>query len=345
MPRKKERAVLSGEHSTLPPLDWESARVFLEVARHKSFRAASSVLHQSVNALRRKLDQLEGQLHTTLLTRHVDGVRLTAEGQRVLEIVRRMETEAFEVMRAAAMSDNKVEGEVKLAITEGLGSFWVAPRIVQFAHKNPGILVDMQCTMTPADILRLEADVAVQLTRPEQKDVRVVKLGRMHLMLFMAKSLVAQHGLPKSYADFSNHRVIVQAAEQLVSMEEYAKQLGEFSHLVPAMRSNVSSSHYFGIATGLGVGLLPTYCAALGVTAVPIDLPFRAHQDIWLAYHPDAARIPRVRKLIDWLIASFSPQRYPWFADERVHPKDFPKTTPGMPDLETFDPFFPDKRK
>jgi len=343
MPRKKEHSVPSKERRS-GTLDWESARVFLEVARHKSFRAAAAVLDQSVNALRRKLDQLETQLNATLVTRHVDGVRLTAEGQRILAIVQRMEADAFEVMRAAKTGDDQAEGEVKLAITEGLGSFWVAPRLVQFARENPNILVDMHCTMTPADVLRLEADVAVQLTRPEQKDVRVVKLGRMHLMVFIAQSLADREGMPKTAEDLSKHRVVVQAAEQLISMEEYAKQLGEFSHLKPVMRSNVSSSHYFGIATGLGIGLLPTYSVAVGVTALPVDIPFRAHQDIWLVYHPDAAKIPRVRKLIDWLIESFSPQHYPWFADERVHPRDFPKHVAGMQDLETYDPFFPEKK-
>jgi len=343
MPSKKERAISSTEHRS-SALDWENARIFLEVARHKSFRAAAAVLHQSVNAVRRKLEELERQLHATLVTRHVDGVRLTEEGQRVLVIVQRMEADAFEVMRAANTGGDKARGEVKLAITEGLGSFWVAPRLVQFARENPDVLVDMHCTMTPADVLRLEADVAVQLTRPEQKDVRVVKLGRMHLMVFIAQSLAEREGMPKSAEDISKHRIVVQAAEQLVSMEEYAKQLGEFSHLKPVMRSNVSSSHYFGIATGLGIGLLPTYSVAVGVTALPVDIPLRAHQDIWLVYHPDAAKIPRVRKLIDWLIESFSPQHYPWFADERVHPKDFPKHVPGMPDLKTYDPFFPEKK-
>src|ERR1700679_3935872 len=98
MPRKKERGVPPKEHGNPAALDWESARVFLEVARHKSFRSASNLLDQSVNALRRKLDQLERELGATLLTRHVDGIRLTEEGQRVLAIVQRMEAEAFDLM-------------------------------------------------------------------------------------------------------------------------------------------------------------------------------------------------------------------------------------------------------
>ena len=56
-------------------------RIFLEVARRGSFRSASEHLGQSINALRRRISDLEQQLGVTLLTRHVDGVRTTAEGE------------------------------------------------------------------------------------------------------------------------------------------------------------------------------------------------------------------------------------------------------------------------
>src|SRR5437867_960644 len=61
--------------------DWESIHTFLEVARHGSFRSASDQLGLSINSLRRQINELERQLGVTLLTRHVDGVRLTPEGE------------------------------------------------------------------------------------------------------------------------------------------------------------------------------------------------------------------------------------------------------------------------
>ena len=68
-PRRKGRP--RGPHMTVmePRLldDWEAAHVFLEVARSKSFRAASEKLHQSVNALRRKVDEMEARMGDELL--------------------------------------------------------------------------------------------------------------------------------------------------------------------------------------------------------------------------------------------------------------------------------------
>src|SRR4051812_1137943 len=75
--------------------DWDGVRIFLQVARRGSFRAAADQLGQSVNALRRHVQELEHQLGVTLLTRHVDGIRVTDEGREVLESAQRMEAASF----------------------------------------------------------------------------------------------------------------------------------------------------------------------------------------------------------------------------------------------------------
>ena len=102
MPTNKERHVPNEER--LAPveegvLDWEGARVFLEIGRTGSFRAAAVSLHQSVNALRRRFERLEKSVGAMLLTRHVVGVRLSAVGERVQTAARQMESITFELKR------------------------------------------------------------------------------------------------------------------------------------------------------------------------------------------------------------------------------------------------------
>jgi len=58
--------------------DWENVRTFLEVAQCGTFRSAACNLGQSMNALRRRINELEAQLGVTLFTRHVDGLRADA---------------------------------------------------------------------------------------------------------------------------------------------------------------------------------------------------------------------------------------------------------------------------
>src|SRR3979409_843067 len=112
--------------------DWDAARVFLEVVRCGSFRSAAERLELSINLLRWRIDDFERQSGATLFTRDVHGTRLTDEGALVVSAVERMEAAAFDLLRAGNSVANTLSGEVRVAITEGLGTFWLAPQLVDF---------------------------------------------------------------------------------------------------------------------------------------------------------------------------------------------------------------------
>jgi DNA-binding transcriptional LysR family regulator len=80
------------------------------------------------------------------------------------------------------------------AVTEGLGTFWLAPRLVEFQQAFPNILVDLHCAMHCADVLRHEADVAIHLSKPAALDVKLVRLGRMHVMSFASQKYIETFG-------------------------------------------------------------------------------------------------------------------------------------------------------
>jgi len=338
-----ERSVPHAEHAlqgirrAIP--DWEAVRVSLEVVRKGSFRAAAEHLKMSVNAVRRRVDELERGLGTTLLTRHVDGVRITAEGEKVFAAATRMEMASFALLQARDETDSdSMSGEVRLAITEGLGTFWIAPRLVEFQRANPNLLIDVNCAMKSADVLRLEADVAIQITRPTAPDLRLVKLGRLHFLPFAAPSYLATFGCPKTPQDLVHHRILVQSDDNAQWRELYDRLFpGIPPTAVVALRTNVSSAHYWSIAKGAGIGLLPTYAQWIGAEIVPLDLGIHEAVDIWLTYHPDAKRIPRVSRLIDWAIQAFAPQKYPWFRDEFVHSSELKNVYRGEPLAAMFD--------
>jgi DNA-binding transcriptional LysR family regulator len=311
---------------------WENVHAFLQVIEHGSFRSAALKLGLPINRLRHRVAKLEQQLGVTLLTRHVDGVRATAEGEQVLAAARGMESAYFELMRAKESALPSAAGEVKLAATEGLGTFWLAPRIAEFHRAHPSLLVDLRCAMLPVDMLRLEADAAVQLIRPAEADLKVVKLGRMHVMPYAAASYVETHGAPNSIEELSRHRLVFQIGEQTATQELYASAFGDRAQAgLVSVRTNSASAHALALGSGAGIGWLASYASAITAGLVALDLDVRRAFDVWLTYHPDVARIPRVRQVIDWVVDSFDPRRFPWFRDEFVHPRDFPELYRGEP--------------
>jgi len=337
-------------HRAHPPgrtPQWDSVRIFLEVARIGSFRAAAVDLNVSANFLRKHILQLESVYKTTLMTRHVDGVRLTPEGMQVLEAAKRMEEASFDLDRTLSQGTPALSGEVRFAITEGLGTFWVAPRLIEFQRVYPGLLVDLKCEMRSADVLRLEADVAVQLEEPDKPDLMRVKIGRLHIMPFVSPSYVEIYGMPKDEEDIrQNHRIVLQDTDptKAKTQQMYDQHAGRAQVGFVAMRNNVSSAHVWAVSKGAGIGWLPTYIPAIAGPLIPLDIDVKFPLDIWLTYHPDAKRIPRVKQLIDWTIQAFDGRKYPWFRDEFVHPNDLQKSYKGEPLVNLFAGFMKESR-
>jgi DNA-binding transcriptional LysR family regulator len=322
--------------------DWEGIRVFLEVARCGSFRSASDSLGQGVNALRRRIEELEHQLNTTLITRHVDGIRVTSEGEEILAAAKRMELASFGLIRARDRAVPAISGEVRLAVTEGLGSLWLTPRMAGLHHKFPRLLVDLSCAMKSADVLRLEADAAIQLDKPSAPDLKIVKIGRLHSIPFASQSYVETYGVPRTKEEFLQHRIVLQIADQTQTSEIYERLFpGIPQKGFVAMRNNASTAHIAAITNGVGIGWAPTYVQTLDNSLVPIDISddYRLPFDVWLTYHTDAGRIPRVRKIIEWVIDAFDPRRFPWFRDEFIHPENLTKETPAVPLLSVVESF------
>ena len=68
--------------------------------------------------------------------------------------------------------------------------------------------------MKSADVLRLEADVAIQIMRPTAPDLRMIKLGRLHFMFFASQSYIETFGKPKS-ASICSITILVQADDNI----------------------------------------------------------------------------------------------------------------------------------
>jgi DNA-binding transcriptional LysR family regulator len=177
--------------------------------------------------------------------------------------------------------------------------------------------------MDSADLLRLEADVSIQLVRPSNPDLVTRKLGCMHIYPFASRDYIATNGAPGNPLELFQHRIVDQTSPQLPDgvLQGY---LGAIDlEGVVSVRTNASTAHFYAVELGIGIGGLPTYAVPLGADLVPLDIGLQHKLDLWLAYNPAVRRIPRVTTFIDWLVEQFNPSRFPWFRDEFIHPNEF----------------------
>jgi hypothetical protein len=143
------------------------------------------------------------------------------------------------------------------------------------------------------------------------------------------------------------HRIVLQVTEQMPTRSNYERLFpGRPESGFVALRTNVSSTHYWAIAKGAGIGWLPTYAEAIGARVVPLDIDpdLRFAFDVWLTFHPDVNSIPRVRRTIDWIVESFDARHFPWFGDTFIHPNDLPREYRGAPLVNLFEGFLRGER-
>lgn len=315
---KNDRLIGAG---VLERVSWDDLRVFVVVARTLSIRKSATVLRTHPTTIFRRIERLEDALGLRLFNRMPEGLALTAEGEAILTVAQQMER-ASHLLRGHLDQDLTVRGEVRCSITEGLGTLWVLPHLAQFSRTHPSTIVDLRCSMQVADVLRMEADLAVQLVKPDRPDVKAIRLGRMHVYPFASRRYVDIYGLPKSLDEVKQHRFVDQQAAQLDSdAARRALNLPSVDGVI-ALRTNSSAAHLQAVDLGMGIGGLGTYIAVFAPHLIPLDIGVRHHVDIWMTFHPDARSVRRVSAFIDWVRTLFDPKRYPWFGDEFIHPRE-----------------------
>lgn len=302
-------------------LNWDDVRLFLEVARSGSFRKAADSAGLSSNTLMRRIALLEARLGHILLARKANGVSLTSEGHEVAKIAERLRGEVRALERMVKDRSRSLTGTVKVAVTEGLGTFWLIPRLVDFQQRHPDLTVDLFCDMRLADMSSHQADIAVQLDRPADDDLVITRLGYLHVVLFASDEYIRLHGAPSRVEDLADYHFVEQVSPQVPSDMVKTVVPNPFAKHFVSVRTNTSTAHAYAISRGAGIGLLPTYARAITRRVRPVNVDFQLRRDIWLTYHPKARGIRRVRTAIDWLREAFDPARYPWFQEEFVSPE------------------------
>lgn len=310
-------------------VSWDDIRIFLACVNAGSFRSAAQAMRISSSTVVRRIDRLERDLGIPLFNRIPDGVVLTEEARAIVDHARRMESAIYDVYRRVEAQDPTTRGVVRVSVTEGIGTYWIMPRLVKFQRQFPFLIIDMRCAMENADVLRMEADIAVQFERPTAPDLIVTKLGRLHVYPFASRAYSEIYGLPKSINDMARHRLVDQAAPQLDN-GAWGRLLGlnDVEGIV-SLRTNLSSALLYAIEKGAGIGALPTYAGALGAPVVPVDIGIHHSMDIWMTYHPSARRTRRIALVADWMRKIFNPDVFPWFRDEFLHPSRFADALPA----------------
>ena len=118
--------------------DWVDLQLFLRVARAGSFTKAADGTPLTQPTISRRISTLEDQLKVKLFHRGKRGVLLTSAGQAIVGLAAEMDREA-RLVEPRATQETDLSEPIRLWLTDGIGGYWLPPRMTEFHRLFPAI--------------------------------------------------------------------------------------------------------------------------------------------------------------------------------------------------------------
>ena len=283
--------------------DWDDYRYFLAVAESGSLSAAARLLGVAQPTVGRRIAQLEERIQARLFDRLNQGYQLTATGRRAVEAAARMQRDAFNIERLVEGADTALAGRVGIATAEGLGTFWVSPRLAALQRAYPAIEVELLTGVSAHDLLQREADIALRIGNPRSDQLIGRRIGQVHCGLYASIAYLSAHGKPETPGDLADHHII-ESVRETADLRQARRLRSLAKDAKVALRCNSIIVQLAALRNGVGIMALPHYMARednrlIQLLPESFDVPI----DLWLLSHRDLRRTARIRAVLDFIIA------------------------------------------
>lgn len=297
----------------------QSLDVFGRVADAGSFSKAADQLGMAPSSVSTAVQRLEQHLGVPLFQRTTRRVRLSSEGELLLERARRLLSDA-EDMRGLFHREHALSGQLRVEVPARIARKLVAPALPAFLDQHPALAIELGSTDRLSHLAEEGIDCVLRVGDTVVPELVARPFGRFAQVNCASPALLARHGMPANPAGFA-HLPAVHFGRIAAGKGERWEFLDARGHVHAVQlhgRVSVANAEtYIACAlAGLGVIQVPRYDVADLLAAgqlVEIRLP-----GLNLPGLPVAALYPPQRRLsralqcfIDWLDALLAPHLEP----------------------------------
>jgi DNA-binding transcriptional LysR family regulator len=300
-----EETLLSGQF-------WGELRVFLAVAKTKSFNRAAEVTNTSQPTVSRQVKRLQDAVGSQLFISTPRGVKLTQKGEALAQALSRLDYTLHSLTSNLRSESREAEGTVRVSLTDGLNALFAVPALSQFTSRYPKIQLHLKSPLNHIDLRENQTDMMIGFVPSVSSDVQFRKIGQLHFVPIVAKEYIGKHGLPTA-SNLEQHLFIqseyYMARTGLWDGWQHAVARGRIAHYCD------NSIAYGMLAkTAQGVGLLSSF-TLIDPCLVPVEIGVRISVPLYLLALTERLNARPVRLVFDWLSDVFGPNN-PWFSDE-----------------------------
>jgi len=280
-------------------MNWDDLRFVLVVNEVGSLAKASQRLGVDHTTVGRRIEAMERALKVRLFTRTPAGYVPTADAQRLLAPMQRVEGAVRELEREVS-STATLTGPMRVTSPETLGATWLAKVLAQFQAEHSQVQLELVPSGQVLDLGRREAELAVRFFRSKQEHLVARRVATVGYGLYASHGYLKRrpvHGPERlhEHALLSSNSDDDLEARWLRRLDKRAK---------PAFTSPLSFTLLTAAKEGAGVAVLPCYLADEEPSLQKIAAPDAPSEVMWLTVHRDLRETPRVRALMDVVISA-----------------------------------------
>jgi DNA-binding transcriptional LysR family regulator len=300
-----EETLLSGQF-------WGELRVFLAVAKTKSFNRAAELTNTSQPTVSRQVKRLQDAVGSQLFVSTPRGVKLTQKGEALARALSRLDHTLFSITSDLKAETREAEGLVRVSVTDGLNATFAVPALMDFSMQYPKIQLHLKNPINMMDVRENQTDMMISIVPSQSSDIRFRKLGQLHFIPVVSKDYIRNHGLP-TRENLEQHLFIQSeyylAKSGLWDGWQQAAARGRIVH-----HCDNAFGYAMMVKSGLGIGMLGTYTLVDPLT-VPLEIGLRISVPLYLIALTERLNARPVRLVFDWLGEIFGPNN-PWFSDD-----------------------------
>ena len=184
-----EETLLSGQF-------WGELRVFLAVAKTKSFNRAAEITNTSQPTVSRQVKRLQDVVGSQLFISTPRGVKLTQKGEALAQALSRLDYTLYSITSDLKAETREAEGTVRVSITDGLNALFAAPRSMQFSEEYPKIQLHLKNPINMMSLRENQTDMMIGFSPSESSDIQFQKTRAASFYSRCRKDYIQKHGLP-----------------------------------------------------------------------------------------------------------------------------------------------------
>ncbi|QVQ25390.1 LysR family transcriptional regulator [Achromobacter deleyi] len=243
---------------------FDQYRVFAQVAEMGSFIKAAHALDAPRASVSAAIQQLETQLGVRLLHRTTRLVRLTADGELLLDRVRPLLAEVEDIDQLFQASERQVSGRLSIDVPSRIARRLIAPKLPGLLRRHPRLQVALNSTDRAIDLVQEGVDCAVRIGTLHDSSLVVRPLGRISLINCASPAYVREHGEPLHPEDLAAGQWAVGYASPRTGREvpwEYQSDDsgGHLAQVPSRVIVNNAESYIACCLAGLGLIQIPRF--------------------------------------------------------------------------------------